>query len=103
MWFQKHVDSCEHGRKPLRSRIKNMRFQKCAYSCELGRKPLRSRKKNMRFQKCADSCGHKRHRKKKKKKGIKDITVVPFAVPAVGRVSFHRVHSLMTGQRQMLL
>lgn len=29
--------------------------------------------------------------------------VVPFAVPAVGRVSFHRVHSLMTGQRQMLL
>ena len=47
----------------------------------------------MLFQKCADSCGH----------GLKDIAVIPFAVPAVGRVSFHRVHSLMTGRGQMLL
>ena len=46
----------------------------------------------MRFQKCGYSRGH----------DLKDITVVPFAVPAVGRVSFHRVHSLMTGQGQML-
>ena len=33
MRFQKRPDSCEHGLKPLRSRIKNMRFQTCADSC----------------------------------------------------------------------
>ena len=70
-----------------------MRFQKCAYSSEQGLKHLRSRIKKMRFQKCAYSRAH----------DLKDITVVPFAVPAVGRVSFHRVHSLMTGRGQMLL
>lgn len=93
MRFQKRPDSCEHGLKPLRSRIKNMRFQKCAYSNEQGLKHLRSRIKKMRFQKCAYSRAH----------DLKDIIVVPFAVPVVGRVSFHRVHSLMTGQGQMLL